>query len=255
MTNAAKVKRTVKEQYADIASMNGKSGCGSQCGCGSEKIDAKMISKFIGYSDKELKTAGDSNLGLGCGNPVGMSKIKKGDTVLDLGSGAGIDCFLAAKKVGSEGSVIGVDFTEKMINTAKANAEKANIKNVEFRQGDIEALPVNDNSIDIIISNCVVNLAPNKEKVFKEAYRVLKPGGKMFISDIVLLEELSEEQRNDPILIAGCVGGALMKDEYLEIVKKANFGIAILNENKSISKEQYQSIPLESLLIEATKKK
>ncbi len=254
MTNATKVKQTVKEQYSDIASKDGKSGCGSECGCGSEKIDAKKISKYIGYSEDELKTAGDSNLGLGCGNPVGMSKIKKGDIVLDLGSGAGIDCFIAAKKVGKEGKVIGVDFTEKMINKAYENAEKANIKNVEFRKGDIEKLPVDDDSVDVIISNCVINLAPDKAKVFKEARRVLKPGGRMFISDIVLLEELSDEQRNDPILIAGCVGGALMKDKYIEIVKSANFDIKILNEDKNISKEQYQSIPLESLLIEAIKK-
>ncbi len=250
MKNATQVKQTVKEQYSDIASMNENCGCG--CGCADN--DAQAISKFIGYSDEELEAAGDSNLGLGCGNPVGMSKIKKGDTVLDLGSGAGIDCFLASKKVGSKGKVIGVDFTEKMTEKAKANAKKANVDNVEFRQGDIEKLPVDDNSIDVIISNCVINLAPDKEKVFKEAYRVLKPGGKMFVSDIVLLEELSEEQRNDPMLIAGCVGGALMKDEYIEIAKSANFDITILNEDKDISKEQYQSIPLESLLIEATKK-
>lgn len=249
MTNAIKVKQTVKEQYSDIASRDGKSGCG----CGSKKIDTEVISKFIGYSDDELRAVGDSNLGLGCGNPVGMSKIKPGDTVLDLGSGAGIDCFLAAKKVGSKGKVIGVDFTEKMIEKARTNAKKINVSNVEFRQGDIEKLPVDDNSVDVIISNCVINLAPDKEKVFKETNRVLKTNGKMFISDIVLLSELSDEQKNDPVLIAGCVGGAIMKDKYIEIAKSANFDIKILNEDKDISKEQYQSIPLESLLIEATK--
>ncbi|MBU0597928.1 methyltransferase domain-containing protein, partial [Patescibacteria group bacterium] len=154
---------------------------------------------------------------------------------------------------GKNGKVTGIDFTEGMINKAKSNAQKGKYNNVEFKLADIDDLPLENNTVDIIISNCVINLAPDKEKVFQEALRVLKPGGKLFVSDIVLLEELTEKQRNDKDLIAGCVGGALLKKDYISIAKKAGFTIKILNENKSISKEQYQGIPLESLLLEGVK--
>ena len=190
-------------------------------------------------------------MGLGCGNPTALAEAKEGDVVLDLGSGAGFDCFLAAKKVGQSGKVIGIDMTEEMIKKARGIAEKYNYNNVEFRLGDIDELPVEDESVDIIISNCVINLAPDKSEVFKEAYRVLKKGGRMYVSDIVLLEELSEEQRRNEELIAGCVGGALLKEDYLKKVRDAGFMVRILSENKEISKEQYQGIPLESLQIEA----
>ena len=195
----------------------------------------------------------EANLGLGCGNPTAFSEIKEGDTVLDLGSGAGFDAFLAVRKVGEQGRVIGVDMTEEMVNKAQDTAVKHGFKNVEFRLGDIEKLPVEDTSVDIIISNCVINLAPDKDKVFKEAFRVLKNGGKMFVSDIVLLGELTEEQKNNPKLISGCVAGALPKEEYLEKIKKAGLKVEILNENKDISKEQYRGIPLESILVKAIK--
>ena len=240
-----KIKDIVKKSYANI--VTSQSGCG--CGCGS----AKAISKSIGYSDEEMNVVPEANLGLGCGNPIALGKIKKGDVVLDLGSGAGFDAFLAAKRVGDSGKVIGVDMTEEMIAKAKENAEKYSYKNVEFRLGDIESLPVDDNSIDIIISNCVINLAPNKLKVFKEAYRVLKTGGRMYISDIVLLDNLTEEQKNDETLIAGCVGGALLKDDYITIIKESGLEVNILGENKDISKKQYQGLPLESLAVEAVK--
>jgi len=213
----------------------------------------EAISRAIGYSEAEMGIVPEANLGLGCGNPTAFSEIKEGDTVLDLGSGAGFDSFLAVKKVGEKGKVIGVDMTEEMINKAKENATKYNYKNVEFRLGDIENLPVDDSSVDVIISNCVINLAPDKDKVFSEACRVLKNGGKMFVSDIVLLEELSEEIKNNPELIAGCVGGAILKDDYLGKIKKAGFKVDVLNENKEISKKQYQGIPLESVLVRATK--
>ena len=196
------VKKIVKDKYAQIA----KSGSGCGCGCNS----AGAISKDIGYSDEELAIVGAANLGLGCGNPLAFGNIKEGDTVLDLGSGAGIDAILAAKKVGSKGKVIGVDMTEEMVAKAKANAAKQNITNAEFYLGEIENLPLDDNSVDTIITNCVINLTPDKEKTFKEAYRVLKPGGKIYLSDIVLLEELTKEQRGDKELIAGCVAGALL---------------------------------------------
>ncbi|GAG82619.1 unnamed protein product, partial [marine sediment metagenome] len=207
----------------------------------------------IGYSDDEINNFSDANLGLGCGNPTAFGEIRNGDVVLDLGSGAGFDCFIAAKKVGDLGKVIGVDMTLNMIKKAEDNAKKYGFNNVEFRIGDIDNLPVENNSIDVIISNCVINLTPDKLKVFMEAYRVLKDNGRMFVSDIVLLENLSEEQRNDEELIASCVGGALLKDEYLQIIKKAGFNIKSIKEDKDISKKQYQGLPLESLSIEIIK--
>ena len=237
------VKKIVKESYKDIAT--GKKGC---CACG-----AKNISKSIGYSDEEITAVPEANLGLGCGNPTAIGKIKAGDVVLDLGSGAGFDAFLAAKKVGVSGKVIGVDMTSEMIEKARKNAAQYNYKNVEFKLGDIENLPIENNSIDIIISNCVINLAPDKFKVFSEAYRVLKNGGRMYVSDIVLLEPLSLEQKNDEVLIAGCVSGALLKQDYVELIKKAGFTVNISAENKGISKQQYQGLPLESLAVEAIK--
>jgi len=244
-----KTKKIVKNHYSKIAT--GQKSCCS-CGCAGT-LDSEQISEAIGYSDEEMKVVPDANLGLGCGNPTALGEIKEGDIVLDLGSGAGFDCFLAAKKVGSSGKVIGVDMTEEMIEKAKENAEKYGYKNVEFRFGDIENLPIEDNSIDIIISNCVINLAPDKLKVFQEAYRVLKNNGRMYVSDIVLLEELSEEQRNDDDLVAGCVGGALLKEEYLKIIKDAGLNYKIISEDMQISEIQYQGIPLESLHIEAFK--
>jgi len=200
-----------------------------------------------------LKIVGEANLGLGCGNPLAFGKIKEGDTVLDLGSGAGIDAILAAKKVGSKGKVIGVDMTEEMVEKAKENAKKQNISNAEFMLGEIEKLPLDDNSVDTIINNCVINLTPDKAKTFSEAYRVLKPGGKIYLSDIVLLEELSDEQRNDKDLLSGCVAGALLKEDYLNKIRGAGFKVRILYENKKISKEQYNGIALESLMVELTK--
>ncbi|MFA5318425.1 MAG: arsenite methyltransferase [Patescibacteria group bacterium] len=238
------IKKIVKDSYSQIAKNSG--GCG--CGCGNKKI-----SQEIGYSAEEMNAAPEANLGLGCGNPTAISKIKPGDTVLDLGSGAGFDAFLAARKVGENGKVIGVDMTEEMIKKAEANAQKNNITNVEFKLGDIENLPIPDNSIDIIISNCVINLAPDKDKVFAEAFRALKPGGAIYASDIVLLAELSEEQKSDENLIAGCVGGALLKEDYINKLKSAGFKVNELKENKDISKQQYQGLPLESLTFEAVK--
>ncbi|MEI6288366.1 MAG: arsenite methyltransferase [bacterium] len=240
-----KIKDIVKKSYANIATSQSSYGCGCK--------SAQDISKSIGYSDEEINSVPDANLGLGCGNPIALGKIKEGDIVLDLGSGAGFDAFLAAKRVGVSGKVIGVDMTEEMIAKAKENVQKYNYTNVEFRLGDIEALPLDDGSVDIIISNCVINLAPNKLKVFKEAHRVLKSGGRMYISDIVLLDNLSEEQKNDEALIAGCVGGALLKDDYISIIKEAGLEVNILGENKEISKQQYQGMPLESLAVEAVK--
>lgn len=242
------IKKIVLESYAKIAS----AGQGCSCGCG--KQDNGAIAKMLGYSEQEIKAVPEANLGLGCGNPVALGEIKEGETVLDLGSGAGFDCFIAAKKVGEKGKVIGVDMTEEMIKRARKNSKKYGFSNVEFRLGDIEKLPVEDNSIDVIISNCVINLSPDKEKVFKEAHRVLKQNCKMLVSDIVLLKKLSESQRKDKKLIAGCVGGAILKKQYIGIAKKAGFDVKILSEDTEISKIQYNGLALESLKIEATKK-
>ena len=246
MKSNDKTKQIVKKYYSQIAGNAGGCCCPS-CGCGGKDT------KSIGYSQEELEFAGEANLGLGCGNPTALANIKEGDTVLDLGSGAGLDCFLAARKVGDSGKVIGVDMTQEMIDMAELNARKHGLKNVEFRLGDIENLPINGNSIDVVISNCVINLAPGKEKVFAEVFRILKPGGKMYVSDIVLLDDLSQEQKQNEELIAGCVGGALLRDDYLKIIKNAGFEVKILSEDKEISKRQYQGIPLESIKIEAKK--
>jgi len=238
------VKKVVKDKYKELATR--KNSC---CGCNA----VKNISKSIGYSEEDLGIVGEANLGLGCGNPLAFGRIKEGDVVLDLGSGTGIDAILASKKVGKTGKVIGVDITEEMIEKARENIQERNITNVEFLLGDIEELPIEDNSVDAIITNCVVNLSPDKSKVFQEAYRVLKPGSKIYLSDIVLLEELSEEQRNDKDLISGCVAGALLKDDYLDKIKDAGFDVTVLRENKDISKEQYNGIALESMMVELTK--
>jgi ubiquinone/menaquinone biosynthesis C-methylase UbiE len=221
--NHKDVKKIVKEGYAKIA-VQGGSCCGpaSSC-CGSVDL-AQDISRKIGYSDEELKAVPESaNLGLGCGNPVALASLREGETVLDLGSGAGFDCFLAANRVGEKGKVIGVDMTSEMIEKAKENARKGSYENVEFRLGEIEKLPVLDNSIDAVISNCVINLSPDKGKVFQEAFRILKPGGRLMISDIVLLKELPKLIKESIEAYIGCLSGAVMKDEYLEKIKAVGF--------------------------------
>jgi len=239
------IKKIVKKSYSKIAKNKSCNCCNSQ-----NEID---IAKSIGYSNEEINLVSEANLGLGCGNPIAHANIRKGDIVLDLGSGAGFDSFLAANKVGNTGIVIGIDMTEEMIEKSTELAEKYGYKNVEFKLGDIDNLPFENGFFDIIISNCVINLAPDKLKVFKEAFRVLKNNGKMYVSDIVLLEELAEEQRNNEELIAGCVGGALLKENYIKIIKMAGFNYKIIDEDKEISERQYQGINLESLKIELFK--
>jgi len=217
------IKEIVKEGYAKIAKQ-GSSCCGpaSSC-CGSTNL-AEDISRRIGYSEEEIEGVPEgANLGLGCGNPVALASLREGDTVLDLGSGAGFDCFLAANKVGKKGKVIGVDMTPEMIEKANNNAKKSNYRNVEFRRGDIEKLPVDDDSIDVVMSNCVINLSPDKAKVFKEAFRALKPGGRLTISDIVLLKELPGFVKESIEAYVGCVSGAILKSEYLEKIEAAGF--------------------------------
>ncbi len=212
------IKETVRERYGDIAKKS-TAGCG--CGCGT----SAQISKAVGYSDEELAAAPDgANLGLGCGNPVALASLKEGEVVLDLGSGAGFDCFLAAEKVGAVGRVIGVDMTPEMIAKARENAQKGGYANVEFRHGDIERLPAEGCEVDVIISNCVINLAPDKLKVFREAFRVLKPGGRLMVSDIVLLSELPDAVKKSADAYAACISGALLKEQYLGAIAAAGFG-------------------------------
>lgn len=246
--DADEKKAVIKKKYGEIAMAGGSCCSGSSCCGGSSPAE---LSKSIGYTGDQVLSFQEANMGLGCGNPTAFAEIKPGDVVLDLGSGAGFDCFLAAEKTGSSGKVVGVDMTSEMIEKAKTNAFKYGYSNVEFRFGDIETLPVEDKSVDIIISNCVINLAPDKEKVFREAFRVLKPGGRMYLSDMVLLAELPEDLRNDKDLLAGCVAGALLREEYLRLLNDAGFSVEILNEDPEISERQYESLPVESLKLKA----
>lgn len=242
-------KKVIQDAYSEVAKQ-GTGCCGGCCGGGC------ALSETIGYTKEELEMFADANLGLGCGHPVSLGYIKEGNVVLDLGSGAGLDCFLAARKVGASGKVIGVDMTTAMIEKARENAKKYGFANVEFRQGDIEALPVESNSVDVIMSNCVINLAPQKHFVFKEAGRVLKSGGIMAISDVVLLKELTAAQRKDPALLSACVGGAILKETYLGMLEKAGFEITIIDEDTQINKKWFGSdaLPISSLKFIARKK-
>jgi arsenite methyltransferase len=215
------IRKSVREGYAKIAETGG-SCCGpsSSC-CGSQ---GESMSRAVGYTEGELKSVpGGADLGLGCGNPVAMASIKKGETVLDLGSGPGLDCFLASKRVGRTGRVIGVDMTPQMLDRARENARKGGYTNVEFRLGEIENLPAADNCADIVISNCVINLSTDKPRVFREAFRVLKPGGRLMVSDIVLLKNLPARVRNSVASYIGCLSGAMMKKAYLEAIRRAGF--------------------------------
>jgi len=216
-----KIKQHVKKHYAELAKGTSCCDVSTCCGPSSRTSYAKMID----YSDEELKGLPDSVIGTvaGCGNPTALAGLREGEVVLDLGSGGGIDAFLAAKKVGSKGKVIGVDMTEEMIQLAKKNAEKMKADNVEFRLGELENLPVEDGTVDVIVSNCVINLSPDKDKVFSEAFRVLKPGGRMLISDIVTKGELPSEIRENLEMWAACVAGALDEKVYLQKIMNAGF--------------------------------
>ena len=218
-----KIRKAVRQSYGRIAVAKTTARGPATCSCcGGRTTDT--VSKAIGYSDEELKAIPEgADLGLGCGNPTAMASLREGETVLDLGSGAGLDSFLAADKVGKIGRVIGVDMTAEMIERARENRRKGNYRNVEFRLGEIENLPVADNSVDVVISNCVVNLSPDKKRVFDEVYRVLRPGGRVMVSDITLLEELPGKVRKSIPAYVGCVGGASVKEEYLDTIRAAGF--------------------------------
>jgi len=223
--NHEEIRQSVRQVYGDIAKRERDGcGCGPSCCSGEQTISPQQASKKLGYSKEELRSAPEgSNLGLGCGNPQAIAALKPGETVLDLGSGGGFDCFLAANQVGSAGKVIGVDMTADMVSKARGNAGKGGYKNVQFRLGEIEHLPVADGEVDVIISNCVVNLSPDKAAVYQEAYRVLKPGGRIAISDIVAVSELPDEIRDNLALHAGCIAGAETIDSLKQMLAEAGF--------------------------------
>ena len=246
-------KKIVREGYAKIVKQNSSCCAPAKSCCGSTN-PTQEISKKIGYTEEELEVVPEgANLGLGCGNPVALASLKEGETVLDLGSGAGFDCFLAASRVGNRGRVIGVDMTPEMLEKARENARKGNYTNVEFRLGEIESLPVADNSVDTVISNCVVNLSPDKKRVFAEAFRALKPGGRLMISDIVLLKELPDFVKNSIEAYIGCVSGAILKDEYLMVIKAAGFQDVKIVDEASFPAEFIVSDPTVKKIIENLK--
>ena len=214
------VRAEVKKQYAQVALSTG--GC---CGPESNTVEAaKRASLGIGYTAEQLAEVGDANMGVGCGNPTALASLKPGQVVLDLGSGAGIDALLAAKQVGAEGRVIGVDMTPEMLERSRVNAVEAGVaRNVEFREGTIEELPVASDSIDVVISNCVINLSPDKPSVFREAHRVLREGGRLVVSDILLSKPLPDVLRNHTMAYAACIGGAVLEQDYLQALKDAGF--------------------------------
>ena len=235
MNNDFQTKQLVKDKYTAIAAqskkINDSSCCGATGCCDTRDLATIMsddYSSLVGYNP-------EADLGLGCGLPTEFAKINEGDTVIDLGSGAGNDIFIARKIVGEKGKLIGIDFTEAMIAKARANAEKLGLNNVEFRQGDIEDMPVTSNKADVIVSNCVLNLVPNKHKVFSEIFRVLKPGGHFSISDIVLEGRLSSKWKEIAELYAGCVSGAIQKNEYLDIIQEAGFKNIMVQKDKAIT--------------------
>ncbi len=232
MKNSEQLKETVRQKYSEIAlqdkETNQSSCCGSGC-CSTEvyNIMSDDYSGLEGYHP-------DADLGLGCGLPTQFAKIKKSDTVIDLGSGAGNDCFIARNETGEDGKVIGIDFTPAMIDKARANAEKLGYYNVEFRRGDIENIPVSANMADVIVSNCVLNLVPDKNSVFKDIFRVLRPGGHFSISDVVLVGDLPDALRKDAEMYAGCVAGAIQKETYLELIQTNGFSNITLQKEKPI---------------------
>jgi arsenite methyltransferase len=240
MEKSTALKNLVREKYSAIAHQsqehNATSCCGAgSCGTGTSTIMSEDYAHIKGYH-------ADADLGLGCGLPTEFAKIKQGDTVVDLGSGAGNDCFVVRSVVGEEGEVIGIDMTEAMIQKARANAETLGFYNVQFRLGDIENIPLSSDTADVVVSNCVMNLVPDKQKAFNEVFRILKPNGHFSISDIVIKGELPEAVKKEAELYAGCISGAIQKDTYLEIVSDAGFS------NITVQKEKQIHIPDEILL-------
>ncbi len=239
MKTNEELKEIVRQKYSEIAEQDKETNASSCCGAGGCSTEVYNI-MTDDYSEVEGYNA-DADLGLGCGLPTAFAKIQKGDVVIDLGSGAGNDCFIARHETGAEGKVLGIDFTEKMIEKARINADKLGYNNVEFRFGDIEQMPVSDNFADVVVSNCVLNLVPNKKAVISEIFRVLKPGAHFSISDIVLKGDLPESLQHDAEMYAGCVSGAIQKEDYLGFIAEAGF------QNVEIQKEKPINIPKDIL--------
>lgn len=247
------IKNKVKEGYGRVALEN-RSCCGAPSSCCGSSASIQTIGEMIGYSKEEMNQVPEgANLGLGCGNPVALASIKVGQTVLDLGSGAGFDSFLAARAVGEQGRVIGVDMTPEMVAKARENAKKGGFRNVEFRLGEIENLPVPDDSVDVILSNCVINLSPEKPKVFAEAFRVLKPGGKLTLSDVVLLRPLPPVLANSAAAYLGCVAGASLKSDYLDMLAAAGFTDVQVAGESSFYLGEMDADPIVRAIIEEAK--
>lgn len=248
------IRQAVRQQYGRVAASEG-CGCGPAC-CGETTATAGTLSQALGYSADETAIVPEgSNMGLGCGSPQVIANLKAGETVLDLGSGGGFDCFLAARQVGDSGKVIGVDMTPTMVSKARANAEKGGYRNVEFRLGEIENLPVADGTVDAIISNCVINLSPNKHRVFAESYRVLKPGGRLAISDVVAFAELPEDIRQDTALFTGCMAGASLISEVEEMLRTNGFEqirIAPRDESKAFIRDWAPGMAISDYVVSAT---
>lgn len=225
MNNKEDIRDLIRKNYSEVALQGSAGGCCSGgCSCSGPQLDIKDVSFKIGYSESDLNNAPiEANMGLGCGNPIAIAALKEGEIVLDLGSGGGFDCFLARRQIGERGFVIGVDMTPEMIKLARKNAEESGYENVEFRLGEIEHLPVADGAVDAIISNCVINLALEKQQVFNEAYRVLKPGGRISVSDVVATAEIPEYIKNDLTNIAGCIAGADYVENIENMLKRAGF--------------------------------
>jgi len=244
------IKKSVREGYAKIAQQD-STCCNTTSSCCNNTDLARNMSKTIGYTEEEMDRVPEgANLGLGCGNPVALASLKEGETVLDLGSGAGFDCFLAADKVGKNGKVIGIDMTPEMIEKARENARQGDYTNAEFRLGEIENLPVADNSVDVVISNCVINLVPDKRRVFKETFRVLKPGGRLMVSDIVLLRELPDFIKNSIEAYIGCLSGAIMRDEYIDAIEAAGFQDARIADETSFPVDCMANDPTAKVIME-----
>ena len=248
----SEIKSAVKEKYGEIARNSG-SCCGPSCGCGTDDGIAGTIIMNDLYSDADPEVRQSADLGLGCGTPLAFAGLEKGMTVLDLGSGAGIDVFLAARQIGASGRAIGVDMTEDMIKRADINKTNLKAVNTEFRLGEIENLPVASGSVDRIISNCVINLVPDKSRAFAEMHRVLKPGGKFIIADIVSVGPLPESLRKDMVEWAGCVAGAVDQEEYLGIARNAGFRNVTVVSDKSFNLDPQVSFGLHSVTVRGTK--
>lgn len=257
---ADEIRQNVRQSYSEVAeSSNNGSSCGTQSSCCGVSDDAAintLVSTRLGYSENDLDSVPEgADMGLGCGNPRAIASIKTGETILDLGSGGGFDCFLAASETGESGRVIGIDMTPTMISKARSNAVKGKYHQVEFRLGEIEHMPVANDTVDVIISNCVINLSPDKHQVFSEAFRVLKPGGRLAISDVVASTELPDEIRDDLALYSGCMAGASQISELQNILKKngfENINIAPKDDSKDFIKDWAPGRGVEDYVLSAT---